>query len=43
MQKGFADFAASQVEFAVVATGGDVVTVVGFKFPCRSANDFCGG
>jgi hypothetical protein len=37
MQKSFADFAASEVKFAVVATGGDVVTVVGFKFSCKSA------
>ena len=40
VQKGFTDFAASEVKFAVVATGGDVVTVVGFKFACESAHCF---
>lgn len=40
VQKGFADFATSQVKFAVIATGGDVVAVVGFKFACESAHYF---
>ncbi|MEB3123962.1 MAG: hypothetical protein VKL41_22390 [Snowella sp.] len=40
MEKDFVDFAASEVKFAVIATGSDVVIIVGFKFARRSAHIF---
>ena len=29
-----------KVEFAVIATGGDVITMIGFEFSCQSAHIF---